>query len=75
MTWNLIVFGIFLVAAAATFLAFTDPQFWIELVSRLIRRMLPAVLRRKPPEDEALWREAVLRGEDPGPRRGTGPGK
>jgi len=65
------------VAAAATWFAFHRPDFVAGLVAvagaALWKALAPAIAKRKPPEEEALWREAVLRGEDPGIRRGTGP--
>lgn len=59
--------------AAAAFLVARSPAFWVGLAKVAIMALLPFILKRKPPDEEALWGEAVLRGEDPGIRRGTGP--
>lgn len=67
------------VAAAATWVAFRDPRFVAGLIAfaaaALWKALVPAITKRKPPEEEALWRDAMMRGEDPGIRRGKGPRK
>ena len=66
---------------AGMFLVAQRPSFWIELVLRLSKALLPLawryVSRRMPPEEEAAWREAERRGQgDEWPReRMRGGGK
>ena len=52
---------------AGMFLGAQRPSFWIELVLRLSKALLPLawryVSRRMPPEEEAAWREAQRRGQ------------
>ena len=59
--------------AAAAFIVARSPAFWFGLAKVATMALLPFAMKRKPPDEEALWREAVLRGEDPGIRRGSGP--
>jgi hypothetical protein len=51
---------------AAAFLVGQRPAFWIEFGSRLLARLWPSIVKyvtkRMPPEEEAEWRKAELRG-------------
>lgn len=78
MRWLWLGGGLLLaVAAAATWFALQRPDFVAGLAAvaagAIWKAVAPALLRRKPPDEEALWRRSVLEGEDPGIRRGTGP--
>jgi hypothetical protein len=52
---------------AGAFLVAQRPSVWIEFGSRLGKALLPLawryVSRRKPPEEEAAWRQAERRGQ------------
>ena len=52
---------------AGAFLVAQRPSFWMEFGGRLIKSLLPSVVkyvtRRMPPEEEAAWREAERRGQ------------
>jgi hypothetical protein len=52
---------------AGAFLVAQRPSFWIELVLRLGKALLPMasryVSKRMPPEEEAAWRQAERRGQ------------
>ena len=52
---------------AGAFLVAQRPSFWIELVPRLGKALLPLawryVSRRMPPEEETEWRAAERRGQ------------
>ena len=78
MSWQegvaiaVVLFGI----GAGAFLVSQRPSFWIEFGARLGKALLPLawryVSKRMPPEEEAAWREAEMRGQGGGmaePRR------
>ena len=52
---------------AGAFLVAQRPSFWIEFGSWVAKSLLPLAWRyiskRKPPEEEAAWREAERRGQ------------
>ena len=52
---------------AGAFLVAQRPSFWIELVSRVAKALLPLawrfVSKRMPPEEEEAWRQAQRRGQ------------
>ena len=51
---------------AGAFLVAQRPSFWIEFGARLVKAIMPRVIqhitKRMPPEEEAEWRKAELRG-------------
>ena len=73
--WPWIIGGsLFLVAAAAIWFAFQRPALWLELAKVAIMAGLPFVLKRKPPEEEEIWRDAIREGMGgTDQRRGGGP--
>lgn len=54
--------GLLAVAAGATWFAFHDPVFWAGLVAAIAANLIPIVLKRMSPQDEAEWRELQKRG-------------
>ena len=68
MTWQegvavgLVVVGLL----AGGYIAAQRPSFWIEFGARLVKAIMPRVIqhitKRMPPEEEAEWRKAELRG-------------
>ena len=58
------------VAAAATWFAFQRPGFWIGMAKVVFAAMLPLILKRNPPEEEALDHEAVRQARERGPVHG-----
>jgi nucleoside recognition membrane protein YjiH len=47
---------------AGAFLVAQRPSFWIEFGVRIFKAILPTILKRMPPEEEAAWRKCMLRG-------------
>jgi nucleoside recognition membrane protein YjiH len=47
---------------AGAFLIAQRPSFWIEFGVRIFKAILPTILKRMPPEEEAAWRKCQLRG-------------
>ncbi len=56
-------FGLFLVGAGGIFWAVTRTDYLPRLAIWLVKQSLPIILKRKDPLQEALWREAMLRGQ------------
>lgn len=56
--------------AAGGVLVARSPAFWLGLATLVVKRLLPVILRRMPPEEEAAWRKRVSRGEPDQPERG-----
>ena len=56
--------------AAGGVLVARSPAFWLGLATLVVKRLLPVILRRMPPEEEAAWRKRVSRGEPDQPPRG-----
>lgn len=56
--------------AAGGVLVARSPAFWLGLATLVVKRLLPVILRRMPPEQEAAWRKRVSRGEPDQPPRG-----
>ena len=69
MSWQegVAVTVVLLGLGAGAFLVAQRPSFWIELVPRLGKALLPLawryVSKRMPPEEEAAWRQAERRGQ------------
>ena len=69
MSWQegVAVTVVILGLGAGAFLVAQRPSFWIELVLRLSKALLPLAWRfvswRMPPEEEAAWREAERSGQ------------
>ena len=69
MSWQegVAVTVVLLGLGAGAFLVAQRPSFWIELVPRLGKALLPLawryVSRRMPPEEETEWRAAERRGQ------------
>lgn len=64
MDWaSVLAVTIFFVGiGAGGFLVARSPTFWIGLATELIKRALPFILKRMPPEEEKKWRDEYLRG-------------
>ena len=62
--------AVLLGAAAGTALVVRSPSFWLGMGRAVIIAVLPVLLRRMPPEEEAAWRKRVSRGEPDQPPRG-----
>ena len=69
MSWQEVVAVavVLLGLGAGAFLVAQRPSFWIELVLRLSKALLPLawryVSKRMPPEEEAAWLQAERRGQ------------
>ena len=69
MSWQegVAVTVVLLGLGAGAFLVAQRPSFWIELVARLGKALLPpawkSISKRMPPEEEAAWRQAERRGQ------------
>lgn len=62
--------AVLLGAAAGTALVVRSPSFWLGMGRAVLMAVLPVILKRMPPEQEAAWRERVSRGEPEQPERG-----
>ena len=62
--------AVLLGAAAGTALVVRSPSFWLGMGRAVLMAVLPVLLRRMPPEEEAAWRKRVSRGEPDQPPRG-----
>ena len=68
MAWQEGVAVLVIVAGlgAGAFLVAQRPSFWIEFGARLIKALMPRVIKyitkRMPPEEEEAWRKCQLRG-------------
>ena len=72
--WLLLPFG-FLIAGAALWFAASRPDFWAGVVRIVVAPLIPRILKRKSPEQEAADRKRAGRGEPSARRRpGTGRG-
>jgi hypothetical protein len=56
--------GLFAVAAVGIWFTVTRTDYLPRLAMMLVRQALPVILKRKSPEQERLWREAIRRGEE-----------
>ncbi len=56
-------FGLFAIAAVGIWYSVTRTDYLPRLAIWLVRQALPVILKRKDPLQEALWREAMLRGQ------------
>ena len=74
MTWLwLILPAGFLIAGGALWFAASKPEFWIRTIRIVVNALLPKLLKRKSPEQEAEDRARASRGELSARRRpGTG---
>lgn len=57
LAWCLVGLGLL----AGAYIAAQRPVFWIEFASRVFYAILPRLLRRMSPEDEAAWRACIRR--------------
>lgn len=64
MTWlEIALIGAVLVGATAgTALIVRSPDFWGGLVGALVKAVIPIILKRMTPEEEAEWRKAERQG-------------
>ena len=68
MTWQegAAAFVVLAGLGAGAFLVAQRPSFWIEFGVRIIRAMMPRIVKhitkRMPPEKEKEWRECIRRG-------------
>ena len=53
----------FAVACASIWFAFQRPGFYVGLAAIALKAALPAILKRKSPEEEAKWRDRIARGQ------------
>ena len=47
---------------AGGFLVAQRPTFWLGMLTAIVKALLPIVLKRMPPEEEAAWRDCIKRG-------------
>lgn len=47
---------------AGGFLVAQRPTFWLGMLTAVVKALLPIVLKRMPPEEEAAWRDCIKRG-------------
>lgn len=73
MTWidGVLIAAAILGFAAGGFLVARSPSFWVGLGMVLFKAILPVIMKRKTPEEEAAWRKEELRGGH-APPKGTG---
>lgn len=55
---------LFAVAAVGIWYTVTRTDYLPRLAIWLVKQMLPIILKRKSPEQEKLWREAMKRGQE-----------
>lgn len=48
--------------AIGTYFVARAPEFWIGILSHVIKSMVPVLTKRMPPEQEAAWRDCIRRG-------------
>lgn len=48
--------------AIGTYFVARAPEFWIGMLSHVIKSMVPVLAKRLPPEQEAAWRDCIRRG-------------
>jgi len=46
---------------AGGFLVAQRPTFWLGMLTAVVKALLPIVLKRMPPEEEAAWRDCQRR--------------
>lgn len=56
--------GFFATGIAGTWYAVTRTDYLPRLAVWMIKQALPIIMKRKSPEQEKLWREAMLRGQE-----------
>ena len=61
---TILIIVVTLGAAAGAFSFFRNPGSYISLGKAFLKEIYPILAKRKSPEDEKMWREAVLRGEE-----------
>lgn len=66
MTWQEAVATVVILLGlgAGAYMVAQRPSFWIEFGARLLRAVMPSILKRMDPADEQRWRDAVKRGEE-----------
>lgn len=47
---------------AGAFMVARSPAFWLGMGEEIFKKMLPIILKRMPPEEEAAWRKCILSG-------------
>jgi hypothetical protein len=56
--------GLFAVAAGGIWYSVTRTDYLPRLAVWMIKQALPIIMKRKDPEQEKLWREAMKRGQE-----------
>lgn len=48
--------------AIGTYFVARAPEFWVGILSHVIKSMVPVLTKRMTPEQEAAWRDCIRRG-------------
>lgn len=62
--WSVLAVLVFLLSIGiGGWYASRSPTFWISFAKSLFKEAWPYIVKRMPPEEEAEWRDAYLRGQ------------
>jgi hypothetical protein len=62
MTEAIVIIALIAGLAIGTYFVARAPEFWIGLLSHVVKSMVPVLSKRMPPEQEAAWRDCIKRG-------------
>lgn len=62
MTEALVLIALVAGLAIGTYFVARSPVFWVEMISHVVRGLVPILNKRMPPEQEAAWHDCIRRG-------------
>lgn len=62
MTEAIVLIALVIGLAVGTYFVARSPVFWVEMITHVVRGLVPILSKRMPPEQEAAWRDCIRRG-------------
>jgi hypothetical protein len=62
MTEAVVLIAMVVGLAIGTYFVARSPAFWVDMITHVVRGLVPVLTKRMPPEQEAAWRDCIRRG-------------